>query len=185
MSITHVLLGLGSNFERVTNLLAGLDALDRLLPGIRCSPVFESESVGIKSGAFYNLVVAAQTDLSIAQLDRRLKDIEADNGRYAPQRQGLPLDIDILVYGESVGVFEGLLLPREEILRNAFVLWPLSLLEPELKHPGEKQSFAKLWRVSRIDQRLWPVSFAWNGNELTPLELRQKYPAPVNAKTPE
>ena len=185
MPLTPILLGLGSNFERESNLLAGLDALEKLLPGLRCSPVFESQAVGIKSGPFIHLVVAAQTDLPLPALDRQLKAIEADNGRYAPQRQGLPLDIDVLLYGDCVGDFHGLLLPREEILRNAFVLWPLALLEPERIHPGEQQSFAELWRAARIEQRLWPITFAWRNKLLTPPELLEAFPAPGNAKKPD
>lgn len=185
MLITPVLLGLGSNIERVRHLQAGLQALEQLLPGLRCSPVFESQPVGIKSGAFFNLVVAAQTELSLAELDRQLKGIEAQNGRYAPNRLGLPLDIDILVYGNCVGTFDGLRLPREEILRNAFVLWPLSLLVPDLKHPGKQLSFAELWRSAQIDQQLWPVAFDWRGQALTPTELLQAFPSPLNAKTPD
>ncbi len=172
MPLTPVLLGLGSNFERERHLLAGLEALEALLPGLRCSPVFESQAVGIRSGPFFNLVVVAQTELPLAELDHRLKMIEADNGRYAPQRQGLPLDIDILVYGDNVGVYEGLVLPREEILRNAFVLWPLALLEPDRIHPGEKRSFSELWRAAHIDQQLSPVSFVWRGVDLTPPALQ-------------
>ncbi|MFP6544892.1 2-amino-4-hydroxy-6-hydroxymethyldihydropteridine diphosphokinase, partial [Pseudomonas aeruginosa] len=42
-----------------------------------CSPVFESEPVGIKSGPFFNLVVSARTDLPLAELSLRLKHIEA------------------------------------------------------------------------------------------------------------
>ncbi|MDP1165143.1 2-amino-4-hydroxy-6-hydroxymethyldihydropteridine diphosphokinase, partial [Klebsiella pneumoniae] len=91
--------------------------------------------VGIKSGPFFNLVVSAYTDLPLMELDRRLKFIEADNGRYAPDRKGLPLDIDVMLYGELVGNFDGLILPRAEILKNAFVLWPLSLMAPQRVHP--------------------------------------------------
>ena len=54
-------------------------------------------------------------------MDRRLKSIEADNGRYAPDRKGLPLDIDVLLYGDLVGDFDGLV-PRAEILKNACVV---------------------------------------------------------------
>jgi 2-amino-4-hydroxy-6-hydroxymethyldihydropteridine diphosphokinase len=96
MSLTTVLLGLGSNIGREAHLCAGLDALDCLLSEMRCSPVFESQAVGIKSGPFFNLVVAGYSDLPLGELDRRLKFIEADNGRYAPERKGLPLDIDVL-----------------------------------------------------------------------------------------
>lgn len=179
MSLTRIYLGLGSNIERERNLTAGLDALAVFLHDLRCSPVFESLPVGIRSGNFFNFVVEAKTDLPLHELDRRLKDIEADNGRYAPGRKGLPLDIDVLLYGDRVGNFDGLVLPRAEVLKNAFVLWPLSILAPDTLHPGEARSFADLWESSAIQQALWPASFRWHGVELTPVTLLQAYPAPA------
>lgn len=171
MPLTEVLLGLGSNAGREKHLRAGLDALAVLLTQMRCSAVFESVAVGYKGDNFYNLVVAGSTELPLMELDRRLKFIEADNGRYAPDRKGLPLDIDVLMYGEQVGSFHGLQLPRAEILSNAFVLWPLALLVPELRHPTAGTSFAELWRSARIEQALWPVRLEWRGTELTPAAL--------------
>ncbi|MEE4741154.1 2-amino-4-hydroxy-6-hydroxymethyldihydropteridine diphosphokinase [Pseudomonas alliivorans] len=171
MSLTRIFLGLGSNIERERHLHAGLDALDSFLCELSCSPVFESHAVGIKSGPFFNLVVSALTDLPLMELDRRLKFIEADNGRYAPDRKGLPLDIDVLLYGEQVGNFDGLILPRAEILKNAFVLWPLSLIAPDRLHPGVGEPFSTLWADAQIDQQLWPVAFEWKGQALTPGEL--------------
>lgn len=171
MSLTQVYLGLGSNIEREAHLHAGLDALAGFLTQMRCSPVFESQPVGIKSGPFFNLVVSAYTDLPLMELDRRLKFIEADNGRYAPDRNGLPLDIDVLLYGELVGNFDGLILPRAEILKNAFVLWPLSLMAPQRVHPEVGKSFAALWEDAHIDQVLAPVAFEWRDQPLTPDSL--------------
>ncbi|HCJ29546.1 MAG TPA: 2-amino-4-hydroxy-6-hydroxymethyldihydropteridine diphosphokinase [Pseudomonas sp.] len=171
MPLTHVLLGLGSNSRREQNLTAGLDALAQLLDDMRCSPVFESLAVGYKGDNFFNLVVSGTTDLPLMELDRRLKFIEADNGRYAPDRKGLPLDIDVLMYDDLVGNFHGLELPRPETLKNAFVLWPLALLAPQVMHPGAGRNFAELWRDSSIKQQLWPVPFRWNGQELTPAAL--------------
>lgn len=179
MSLTPVVLGLGSNIGREGHLRAGLEALADLVQGMRCSPVFESRAVGIKSGPFFNLVVAGRTALSLRELDRRLKFIEADNGRYAPERKGLPLDIDVLLYDELVGNFDGLVLPRAEILKNAFVLWPLALLLPDRLHPVERRSFAELWQTARIDQQLWPVAFQWRASQLTPAELLRAFPAPA------
>ncbi|MBC8649707.1 2-amino-4-hydroxy-6-hydroxymethyldihydropteridine diphosphokinase [Pseudomonas sp. MTM4] len=171
MPLTRVLLGLGSNNRREQNLTAGLDALEQLLGDMHCSPVFESVAVGYKGDNFYNLVVSGITELPLMELDRRLKFIEADNGRYAPDRKGLPLDIDVLVFGDLVGNFHGLELPRPETLKNAFVLWPLALLAPDVQHPVAGCRFAELWRDSAIDQKLWPVAFQWKGVELTPLTL--------------
>ena len=176
--MTPIFLGLGSNIEREPRLVAGLDALAEFVRDLRCSPVFESRPVGIKSGNFYNLVVSGYTELSLHELDRRLKLIEADNGRYAPERKGLPLDIDVLLYDGLVGSFDGLELPRAEILKNAFVLWPLALLAPEAVHPVAGKPFAELWATAQIDQQLWPVPFAWRGAELTPAALLQAYPTP-------
>jgi len=171
MSLTQVYLGLGSNIERELHLCAGLDALASFLTDMRCSAVFESQPVGIKSGPFFNLVVSAYTDLPLMELDRRLKFIEAENGRYAPDRKGLPLDIDVLLYGELVGNFDGLILPRAEILKNAFVLWPLSMMAPDRLHPEAGKTMAALWRDARIDQVLAPVRFEWQGRQLTPNSL--------------
>ena len=171
MSLTRIYLGLGSNVERETHLQAGLDALAGFLLSMQCSPVFESQPVGIKSGPFFNLVVSAKTDLPLVELSRRLKLIEADNGRYAQDRKGLPLDIDVLFYGDLEGNFDGLTLPRAEILKNAFVLWPLSLIAPDKIHPGVGKPLAQLWAEAQIDQVLAPAAFEWRGESLTPLEM--------------
>lgn len=176
MSLTPVYLGLGSNIDREAHLCAGLDALAGLLGDMRCSAVFESAPVGIKSGPFFNLVVVGMTDMPLHEFDRKLKFIEADNGRYAPDRVGLPLDIDVLLYGDLVGNFDGLILPRAEILKNAFVLWPLSLLAPDALHPGEQRSFAELWSSAQIEQVLQPTAFNWRQQQLTPLELLEAPP---------
>jgi len=168
MSLTRVFLGLGSNVEREKHLCAGLDALAGFFQDMNCSAVFESQPVGIKSGPFFNLVVSAKTDLPLAELSRRLKLIEADNGRYALDRKGLPLDIDVLFYGDMEGNFDGLILPRAEILKNAFVLWPLSLIAPDKVHPGVGKTLAQMWEEAQIDQVLAPAAFEWRGEQLTP-----------------
>lgn len=167
MSLNRVYLGLGSNVERERHLCAGLDALAGFLHDMRCSAVFESQAVGIKSGPFFNLVATGLTDLPLMELDRRLKFIEADNGRYAPDRKGLPLDIDVLMYNDLCGSFDGLVLPRAEILKNAFVLWPLSLIAPQLVHSEVGKTMGQLWAEAQIDQVLAPVPFEWRGQQLS------------------
>lgn len=167
-----VLLGIGSNVERERHLNRGLDALQQLLGPLHCSPVFESEAVGVLGKRFYNMVVAADCRLSLPELQAALKAVEAACGRREARSAGsITLDIDILVYGELHGVHHGIRLPRAEITRNAFVLWPLALLAGDARLPGDGRSYAELWAGWQGNQGLWPVAFEWRGQALTPASL--------------
>ncbi|GGY61610.1 2-amino-4-hydroxy-6-hydroxymethyldihydropteridine diphosphokinase [Cellvibrio zantedeschiae] len=159
--MTHVFLGLGSNLEREKNIRAGLAALESLFGELVLSKVYESESVGFKGSHFYNMVVSLKTDLSIACLSEALKKIEDDHGRVrtGPKYSPRTLDIDILTYGDFVGVEAGIELPRAEITQNAFVLLPLSEIAPQKLHPQLKKSYADLWQAyDQGCQALWPIS---------------------------
>lgn len=171
MSVTPVLLGLGSNCNRHANLCAALDALAQRLDDFSCSPVFESEAVGYNGENFYNLVVKGQTQLNLAELNAWLKALEDQHGRTRRNKEVINLDIDILTFGAQVGIEQGVELPRAEILKNAFVLWPLALLVPEALHPVLQRSYQSLWQEASIKQQLWPVAFSWGEQALTPAAL--------------
>ncbi|WP_417579804.1 2-amino-4-hydroxy-6-hydroxymethyldihydropteridine diphosphokinase [Nitrincola sp.] len=167
--MAQVLLSLGSNLDRVRYITAGLDALAEQFGDLALSSVYESESVGFKGSPFYNLVVAIQTDLSVAELSRRLKQIEDINGRQrnGPRFCSRTLDIDILTYDDRVGEVDGVLLPRDEVDKNAFVLWPLAELLPDHCHPVRHLTYASLWQAYDQDQKLWPVDFSWQGRQIS------------------
>jgi 2-amino-4-hydroxy-6-hydroxymethyldihydropteridine diphosphokinase len=159
--VTQVFLGLGSNLEREKNIRAGLLALTDIFGGLKLSQVYESESVGFKGSNFYNLVVSLQTDLTLAELSESLKKIEDENGRVrtGPKYSPRTLDIDILTYGDFVGVEAGVELPRAEITQNAFVLLPLSELAPHELHPCLKKTYAALWAsYDQNAQVLWKIN---------------------------
>jgi len=159
--MTQIFLGLGSNLEREKNIRAGLAALNNTFGELILSPVYESESVGFKGSHFYNLVVSLQTNLSIAHLSDVLKKIENDHGRVrmGPKYSPRTLDIDILTYGNFVGVEEGIVLPRAEIIENAFVLLPLSEIAPNEVHPQLKKTYAELWAsYDKNAQALWKIN---------------------------
>ncbi|HIZ52215.1 MAG TPA: 2-amino-4-hydroxy-6-hydroxymethyldihydropteridine diphosphokinase [Candidatus Pseudomonas excrementavium] len=179
--MTVIYLGLGSNTDREHHLRRGLDALEQLLGPLELSPVFESDAVGILGTRFYNLVVGAQCQLELADLNAALKAIEAACGRREQTSPGrITLDIDILLYGELAGRHDGVLLPRPEIRRNAFVLWPLALLAPTVVLPGGDTAIAGLWREWRGGQKVWPVAFEWRGQALTPAWLLRQQLASVD-----
>lgn len=169
-----VYLGLGSNIERQRHILAALDALAQTFGALACSPVFESEPVGIRSGCFYNLVVHVRTGLALPALVERLKAIEEQEGRLQAGPRELPLDIDVLLYGDQCGEVAGVVLPRPHITDNAHVLWPLSLLAPHMQHPGSQSSYAQLWAEHCTPYRLWPVALCWHDLPLTPVWMLEQ-----------
>lgn len=154
-------LSVGSNINKKNNIQQALQTLRRLFGDIECSRVFESEAVGFDGDNFYNLVVGIQTPLSISELASKLHAIEDEHGRQRDEKKfsSRTLDIDILTYGDQVGVIDGIALPRDEIIRNAFVLLPLSELAPDDFHPALKKTYTSLWsQFDHHTQKLWPVN---------------------------
>lgn len=162
--MTTVALGIGSNKQREHHIRAGVEALVRAFGSLRtpiyCSRVFESAAVGFSGHAFYNLVVAFESQLSCDAIQAVCKGLENEHGHRsdAPRFSPRTLDIDILIYGSLVQATP-VQVPRDEILTNAFVLWPLSELLPNFVHPVEQRSFAELWRNYHSAQQLQPIEF--------------------------
>lgn len=172
--MVRVFLSLGSNIDRERHIRAALDALAEAFGTLRLSPVYESEAVGFAGENFYNLVVVVETNLAVGELAAKLRAIEDRNARCrgGEKFSARTLDIDILTYGDSVGTVDGVTLPRDEILKYAFVLRPLADLIPDERHPLAGRSYREL--AAELDserQRLWPVPFCW------------QHPAPAGAAT--
>ena len=162
--MTRVYLSFGSNIDREHNIRSGLDALAQHFPGLILSPVYESAAVGFDGEPFFNLVVAIDTDLAVGELSFLLRTIEADHGRTRGEKKfaSRTLDIDILTYGENVGLIDGVELPRDEILKHAFVLKPLADIAPQEIHPLRRKTYGQLLAGKDFSaQSLWQVPFVW------------------------
>lgn len=167
--MNRIYISVGSNIEPEKYLKHARDALAGRLGELWLSPVYQSEAVGFEGEHFLNMVIGAQTELGIAELVALFKQIELENGRKpgAKKFSARTLDLDLLLYGDQVCV-EPIELPRAEILHNAFVLWPLADLAPELKHPLSGQTYGELWaQFDKQSQRLWPVAFSWDSSALS------------------
>lgn len=167
--MAQVYVSIGSNQDRTRYIRASLDALAEHFGALQLSSVYESEAVGFEGDNFYNLVAGLSTDLSVGELSRLLKGIEDENGRCrkGPRFSGRTLDIDILTYDALIGDHDGVQLPRDEILKNAFVLLPLAEIAPEEKHPEVGQSYQALWQEYDAGQTVWTVDFEWQGQMIS------------------
>ena len=144
----RVWVSLGSNQERERSLGIAVAALRAHYGALRLSPVYESAAQGFSGEPFLNLVAGFETTEDVEEVRRRLRAIEDAAGRVRGPDKFAPrtLDLDLLTHGETVGVVDGYELPRDEILRYAFVLKPLADLAGDERHPATGHSYAELWR---------------------------------------
>lgn len=163
--MAKVYLSLGSNIDRYRHISAALDALKASFGALVISPVYESEAVGFEGDNFLNLVVGIETDLPVGSLSAKLKRIEDENGRSrsGPKFSARTLDIDILTVGQLSGEHDGVLLPRDEVETNAFVLLPLADVAGGDVHPVTGLSYSAMWQAYSKAQKLWAVDFTWAG----------------------
>ncbi|QQX81347.1 2-amino-4-hydroxy-6-hydroxymethyldihydropteridine diphosphokinase [Shewanella sp. KX20019] len=162
--MARVYISLGSNIEPIRYLKAALIDLELHFDELQLSSVFESEAVGFDGTNFLNMVVAASTTLPIEAVVARFKLIEQDHGRVkgAKKFAARTLDLDLLLYDDVV-CQAPIALPRAEILYNAFVLWPLAEIAPQLTHPVTNESYQILWdKYDKTQQNLWPIEFDWS-----------------------
>lgn len=167
--MTVVYIGVGSNVERERNIAAGLDQLAALDPALRLSPVYESAAIGFAGDPFLNLIAVLETSLSVGELASALRAIERANGHPGnlPKFSDRSLDLDILLYGDLCGEVDGVRLPRGDILKCAYVLWPLADIAPELRHPLNGHCCADLRATFPHRQQLARVPFVWRGADLS------------------
>ena len=64
--MARIYISIGSNINRSYHIQAAVSALTQHFGPLTLSSVYESEAVGFTGNAFYNMVAAADTALSIA-----------------------------------------------------------------------------------------------------------------------
>ncbi len=162
--MARIFIGVGSNIERERYLRAGLMALQEVFSECQCSSVYESDAFGFDGDPFFNLVISATTSLSVREVSATLRKIEFAHGRPENARKfsGRTLDLDLLAY-DALVISDPLVLPREEILKNAFVLCPFAELAPEWRHPLAEKTLTVLWQAFDASrQPLSRIDFDWH-----------------------
>ena len=133
-------IGLGSNLEqpaaqlaRAVSELAGLPKSTLVAQ----SPFYASRPVGPQDQPdFVNGAVHLRTDLSAHELLDCLQAIEQAHGRERLRHWGpRTLDLDLLLFGQTILNDARLTVPHAELANRDFVLQPLLDLAPELALP--------------------------------------------------
>ncbi|MBS3786223.1 MAG: 2-amino-4-hydroxy-6-hydroxymethyldihydropteridine diphosphokinase [Gammaproteobacteria bacterium] len=142
-SVTNrVYIGIGSNLaEPVQQVKAGFNALAGLPQTtlLQTSRLYGNPPMGpVPQPDYVNAVAAIDTGYAPDVLLQALKAIENQAGRdLNGQRWGpRPLDLDILLYGDSQYRSDTLSIPHPGMPERAFVLYPLAEIAPELMIPG-------------------------------------------------
>lgn len=160
--MSQIYISIGSNIDRHRYISNALNALESLFDNLVVSSVYESEAVGFEGDDFYNLVAGAQTNLPVEQVVSELKRIENENGRLRNTEKfsARTLDLDLLTYDDLIAD-EPAQIPRDEITKNAFVLWPLAEIAPQHRLPGTDSTYQQLWQdYDQKKQKLWIVAFS-------------------------
>jgi len=139
MTLAYV--GLGANLgEPRRQLQAALQEMNAL-PESRVTTIsafYRSSPIGnLDQPDFLNAVAELDTALSVDQLLAELQRIEQGQGRERPF-PGAPrrLDLDLLLYGDTIAATPRLTLPHPRMHERAFVLEPLTEIAPGIAIPG-------------------------------------------------
>jgi len=146
----EVYLTLGSNLQQERCYPLAVRKLTELGEIAAVSPVYETEPIGLEPGAdrFFNGAVLLLTQLAPEDLKTRLRqEVEIPLGRvHLPGETWLsrPIDVDIALWGVTVGEILGRPVPDPGILRYLHVALPLADLAPNLIHPVDGRSLAEI-----------------------------------------
>lgn len=143
--------GVGSNIDREHNVRSAVGMLRKRFGSLLVSPVYESPAVGFDGDPFLNLVVRFDADIAPLALSTELLAVELAHGRRREGERFGPrtLDLDLLLYGDTVLKDGALHIPHSDILDYSFVLRPLADIAPGMRHPELGKTFAALWQAAR------------------------------------
>jgi len=141
-------IALGSNLgDRDATLTAAAAALRGVLPDLRLSSTHETAYVGAGAAqpSYLNAVAVGETSLTAHTLLDALLEIERQFGRERPYPDApRTLDLDLILYGDSVIDEPGLNVPHPRFRERRFVLGPLAEIAPDWRDPVTGQTVGEL-----------------------------------------
>jgi len=160
--VATAFIGLGGNQgEPVTQMIAALDALDQLtdVEVTTVSSLYRSEPVGYQNqDDFFNAVATLVTSLEPLTLLDELLGLEREIGRVrdGPRFGPRVIDLDLLLYDDSIIDMPRLQVPHPRMAQRRFVLQPLLEIAPDIVIPGSGPAAESLTMITGQDvERLY------------------------------
>jgi len=142
-------IGLGSNMgDRAASLRRALELLAACdgMAAVRVSTFYDTPPLGnVEQGSFLNAVAQVTTTLPYRALFEALQQIERQMGRVRGEHWGpRVIDLDLLLYGDSVVDEPDLKIPHPQLHLRSFVLKGLCQLDSGVMHPLLGESAGEL-----------------------------------------
>jgi 2-amino-4-hydroxy-6-hydroxymethyldihydropteridine diphosphokinase len=136
----RVFIGLGSNLDKPQEQIETAINDIKLISAVEfvaSSSLYRSPPMGPQDQPDYiNAVIAVETKLTPHDLLDKLQAIEQQHGRVRQRHWGeRTLDLDLLVYGDTIINDERLVVPHPGIAERAFVIYPLAEIDKEFIIP--------------------------------------------------
>ena len=162
LGVHEVFVAAGSNVQPFVALRTALDALAKIYGPLKVSPAYRNAPAGFVGEDFINLAIGFDSNEPAVLVRERLQQVEALCGRPpdAPKWGPRRMDLDILLYGELISDEPGLVLPRPDLVRRAYMLKPMTDIAPDLRHPTLGKTMRELWEA-----------FDRDAHPLVPVEL--------------
>ena len=144
---------LGSNIgDRLGHLNKAIALLNERVGEVgEISQIYTTAPWGVEGQEdYYNQAIEVVTDLSPRDLLTTIKEIEVQVGRIPAERWAARIiDIDILLYGQSVVSEPDLIIPHERLHERNFALIPLMEIAGEQQHSRFQETITELYAKCR------------------------------------
>jgi 2-amino-4-hydroxy-6-hydroxymethyldihydropteridine diphosphokinase len=137
--VARVAIALGSNLgDREAHLRGAIEALASAFSNLRVSSFYETDPVDVPGSQpmFLNAAATGESDLSARAVLDALQAVEQRFRRERPY-VGAPrtIDLDLILYGDSVINTPGLTVPHPRFRERRFVLEPLAEIAADWVDP--------------------------------------------------